>query len=144
VDGGGDWRARALSRDGEAVGDSIVWKFWLCWALISLPAIPIAYAWRRLATGARATPIADTLPLSIVTLSVIWLDAAVANWWFIGPLYSRLHYAIIGGNLIADVVCLLVAVLFSFSPAARPRRLATALAGLMLALEWARMGIINR
>jgi hypothetical protein len=126
------------------VGDSIFWKYWLCWALISSPAIPIAYAVRGLLRGARATLIADTLPLSIVTLSVLWLDAAVANWWFIGPLYSRLHYAIIGGNLIADAVCLAVSVVFSFSPVTRARRLATALAGLMLALEWVRMGIINR
>ncbi len=126
------------------MSSTTLWKFWLWWALFSSPAIPLAYAWRRLLRSSLAATLVDILPLLAATLSVIWFDAVVANWWFLGPLYGRLHYAILGGNLIADVVCLLVSLVASFSPASRAQRLATALAGLMLALEWGRMGIINR
>jgi hypothetical protein len=126
------------------VGDSILWKYWLVWALFALPAVPLVYAVRRVRAGPRAATVVDLVPLVIASLSTVWLDAAVANWSFLGPLYGWLHYAIIGGNLIADLLCALLAFAGSLRPGARARRLAAGLACLMLAAEWAAMGIINR
>ena len=126
------------------MGDSILWKYWLVWALLASPALPLAYAWRRLKASPRVATLVDILPLSIASLSTIWFDAAVANWWFIGPLYSRLHYVLIGGNLIADFLCAAISLLLCVSPRTRAQRLAVCLACLMLSLEWAMMGIINR
>jgi hypothetical protein len=126
------------------MGESILWKYWLWWALFSSPAVPLAFAWLRLRADVRARMRIDGLTLLIATASVLWLDAAVANWWFLGPLYGRAHYAIIGGNLAADFVAMLVSVLASISPVARAQRLATGLACLMLSAEWAMIGIINR
>lgn len=126
------------------MGESILWKYWLGWALFASPAIPIAYAVRRLRAGPQMATAMDIVPLAVASISSVWFDAVVANLWFLGPLYGLTHYAIIGGNLIADLVCLLVSVVMSFSPATRAQRLATALACLMLSLEWARIGMINR
>ncbi len=126
------------------MGESILWKYWLGWALFSSPAIPIAFAWRWLLHGRRAATAAGVLPLSLATLSAIWFDAVLANWRFLGPLYGWLHYAIIGGNLVADLLAAFFSFLFNFSPLARRQRWAAALACLMLALEWGRMGVINR
>ncbi len=126
------------------MGDSIPWKYWLVWALFSSPAIPIAYAGRRLWTRSRRATLIDVLPLSVATLSVIWMDAAAADWRFLAPAHTWLHYAILGGNLVAVFLCLLVSLLSSFSRVTRTPRLATALACLMLTVEWGWMGIINR
>jgi hypothetical protein len=126
------------------VGGSILWKYWLWWALFSSPAVPLAFAWRRLRADVRAGTRIDGLTLLAATASVLWLDAAVANWWFVGPLYGRAHYAIIGGNLAADFVAMLISFFASISPVARAQRLATGLACLMLSAEWAMIGIVNR
>ncbi|HTW62513.1 MAG TPA: hypothetical protein VMD55_11940 [Terracidiphilus sp.] len=123
---------------------TILWKYWLWWALFASPAVPIAYAWRRLRMGAHAATAMDAGSLVIASISSLWFDAVVANWRFLGPLYGRVHYAIAGGNLIADLLCLLVCLLSSFAPVVRAQRLSTALACLMLALEWGRIGIANR
>jgi hypothetical protein len=126
------------------MGDSILWKYWLAWALCASPALPLGYAWRRLRLSPRIATLADILPLSIASISTLWFDAVVANWHFLGPLYSRLHYVIIGGNLVAVFLAGLLAFLSSFSPLVRRQRLAAALGCVMLALEWGRIGIINR
>jgi hypothetical protein len=126
------------------MGGSIAWKYWLWWALFSSPAVPIAFAWQRVRADVRARMPIDGLTLLVATASVLWLDAVVANWRFLGPLYGRAHYAIIGGNLAADFVATLVSVLASISPVARAQRLATGLACLMLSAEWAMIGIVSR
>jgi|HubBroStandDraft_5_1064220.scaffolds.fasta_scaffold1101892_1 hypothetical protein len=126
------------------MGGSIAWKYWLWWALYSSPAVPLAFAWHRLRADVRTRMRVDGLALLVATLSVLWLDAVVANWRFLGPLFGRTHYAIIGGNLLAAFLCMLISFFASISPVARARRLATGLACLMLSVEWAMIGIVNR
>ena len=126
------------------MGESVAWKYWLWWALFSSPAVPIAFAWLRVRADVRARMRIDVGPLLVATASVLWLDAAVVNWWFLGPLYGMAHYAIVGGNLLADFVSMLMSGLASISPVARAQRLATGLACLMLSIEWAAIGIVNR
>jgi hypothetical protein len=126
------------------MGGSIAWKYWLWWALFSSPAVPIAFAWLRLRADVRARMRIDALTLLVATVSVLWLDAVVANWRFLGPLYGRVHYTIIGGNLLAVFLCMLISFFASISPVARAQRLATGLACLMLSVEWAMLGIVNR
>jgi hypothetical protein len=126
------------------MGDSILWKYWLSWVLISSPAIPLAYAWRRLKTSAHVATLTDRAPLAIATVSVLWVDGIAASWRFIGPLFDRSHFVIIGGNLIAVFLSGLVSLFSGFAPITRRQRLAAGLACQILALEWARIGIVNR
>jgi hypothetical protein len=123
---------------------TIVWKYWLWWALLASPAIPLAYAWRRLRAGPHVATAVDLVPLAIACVSSLWFDAVVANWHFLGPLYGLLHYAIIGGNLLAVSLCAVLSILSSLSHVTRRQRLATAVACLLLALEWGRIGMVNR
>jgi hypothetical protein len=126
------------------MGDSILWKYWLAWALFSSPAVPLAYALRRRIVGPRVVSVADILPLAVAALSLVWFDAAVASWWFLAPLSSRLHYAFLGGNLAAVLFSALLSFFSSFSAAARKQRLAVTLACLMLVFEWGWIGAATR
>jgi hypothetical protein len=126
------------------VGDTIVWKYCAWLALFSSPAIPIAYAWRKFALDRSARRIVHLAPLSIATISMLWFDAAAANLSFLGPSDGSLRHAIIGGNLLAVLACAAVSLLSLFFRNARAQRIATGLACLMLAVEWAFFGIAYR
>jgi hypothetical protein len=124
--------------------DILRWQYWMWWAIFASPALPIAYAWRRLRRSPRMATVVDVVPLAVASLSSLWFDAVVANWNFLGPLYSRLHYIIIAGNTAAVFLSAIVALISSASPSARAQRLAACIACLMLAMEWAIIGVINR
>jgi len=126
------------------MGGTILWKFWLVWALFASPAVPIVFAWRRMRKDVRARTAWDVVPLVIATISTLWFDAAVANWSFVGQGSADLRHVLIGGNLIAAFVCAAVVFLMSFSPVARGQRLAVGLACLMLMAEWSFLGIVDR
>jgi hypothetical protein len=124
------------------MGGTILWKYCAWMALFSSPAVPLAFAWRRLACGARNA--LDLVLTAAATLSLCWFDAAVVNIRFLGALYGSSHYAIIGGNWIAVLVCGVVSFAFSRSAPARAQRIATGLACLLLFVEWSFLGIANR
>jgi hypothetical protein len=126
------------------MGDSILWRYWLSWAVFASPAIPLAYVWRRLAVSSRVATMVEILPLAAATLSTIWFDAAVANWRFLGGLYGQLHYVILDGNFVAVSLAALLSFFSSFSPVTRRQRLTAGIACLMLTLEWGWFRIINR
>lgn len=125
------------------MGGTILWKYCAWMALFSSPALPLAFAWRRLfCSGARS--FLDLALASVATVSLCWFDAAVMNIRFLGSLYGNSHYAIIGGNWIAVLVCGVVSFAFSRSAPARAQRIATGFACLLLFAEWSFLGIANR
>lgn len=127
------------------MGDTIVWKFCAWLALFSSPAIPLAFAWRRLFTGCRARGFFGTLlPAAVASVSLLWFDAAIADYRSLGPLYGMSHYAITGGNLAAVLLCGLFCFVTSFRSGAKAARLAICLACLALAVEWTHLGIAYR
>ncbi|HUA92634.1 MAG TPA: hypothetical protein VL991_08715 [Terracidiphilus sp.] len=124
------------------MGGTILWKYCAWMALFSSPAVPLAFAWLRLARGARNA--LDLVLTAVATVSLCWFDAAVMNIRFLGSLYGISHYAIIGGNWIAVLVCGVVSFAFSRSVSARAQRIATGVACLLLFAEWSFLGIANR
>jgi hypothetical protein len=126
------------------MADVLLWKYCAWLALFSSPAVPLAFAWRRLLSGGRPRRFTALFAAAIASVSLIWFDAAMANYRFLGPLYGRLHYGITGGNLLAVFVCGVYSAIASISPVARAPRLATALACIALSLEWTFLGIANR
>jgi hypothetical protein len=125
------------------MGDTILWKYCAWFVLFSSPAIPLAFAWRSLLTGDRPRRLGTLIPTAVASFSILWFDAAVVNFRFVGPLYGRLHYAITGGNLLSAVLCGLFCLVTGFRRGVRVR-LVTCLACLMLAVEWALLGIAYR
>jgi hypothetical protein len=119
----------------------ILWKYCAWMALFSSPALPLAFAWRRLACGS-ARSVLDLVLTAAPTVSLCWFDAAVVNIRFLGSLYGNSHYAIIAGNWGAVLICGVVS--FAFSRSARAQRIATGLACLLLFVEWTFLGFANR
>jgi hypothetical protein len=127
------------------MGGVILWKYCAWLALFSSPAIPLACAWRGLLKGTAGARMLGTLiPAVIASVSLLWFDAAMANYRFFGPLHGMLRYVITSGNLLAALACALFCLVTGFRRSARAARFATALACLMLAAEWARLGIVYR
>ncbi|MGB6742582.1 MAG: hypothetical protein WBE38_02910 [Terracidiphilus sp.] len=126
------------------MGGVILWKYCAWLALFSSPAIPLAFAWRWLLKDARLRKPGTLVPAAIASLSLVWFDAAVANYRFVGPLYSRVRYVVTGGNLGLALLCALFCLVTSFFAGARAARIVTALACLLLAVEWALLGIAYR
>jgi hypothetical protein len=127
------------------MGGSIFWKYWLWWALIASPAVPIVFAWRRVRLDLRARMKIDVIPLALASASSLWMDAAVANWRFLGPLgVGRIHLVLIGGNFFLVMASCLISFFSSISPIARAQRVATGVACLLLCAEWAFLGIVAR
>lgn len=126
------------------MNDIILWKYCAWLALFSSPAIPLAFAWRSLLKTERPRRLDVLIPTAIASFSLIWFVAATMNFRFIGPLYGMLHYGVTGGNLGAVSLCALLCIIMSFRRGPRIVRLATAFACLMLAVEWALLGIANR
>ena len=126
------------------MGDVIVWKYCAWFALYAFPAIPLAFAWRSLQKSERPRGLSTLVPAAIASFSLAWFIAAVMNYRFIGPLYSRLHYAVTGGNLGAVLLCALFCLIMSFRRGPRAARLLICSACLILAAEWTRIGIAYR
>jgi hypothetical protein len=126
------------------MGGIVLWKYCAGLALFSSPAIPLAFAWRWLLKGDHPRKLGALIPTAIASFSLIWFDAAVANFRFVGPIYGLLRYAITGGNLGAALLCALFCLIMSFRRGARLARLATCFACLMLAAEWGLLGIAYR
>ncbi len=126
------------------MGDTILWKYCAWLALFSFPAVPLAFAWRRLFTGDRAHKSGALIAAAVASVSLLWFDAAIADYRFVGPLYGISHYAVTGGNLAAVLICVLFCFFTSFRPGARAARLAICFACLMLAVEWTELGIAYR
>jgi hypothetical protein len=126
------------------MGGVILWKYCAWLALFSSPAIPLIFAWRSFFIGDRSHRLGTLIPTAIASVSLLWFDAAMADYRFVGPLYGFLRYAVTGGNLGVVLLCALFCVVTSFRRRARAVRLATGLACLMLAAEWTRLGIIFR
>lgn len=126
------------------MGGVILWKYCALLALSSSPAIPLALAWRWLLKGAAPRKPGGLIPAAIATFSLIWFDTAMNNYRFFGPLQGIFHNAVTGGNLLAVLVCAVFCLFTWFWRRAGAARLATAVACLMLAAEWARLGIVYR
>ena len=126
------------------MGDTILWKYCAWLALFSSPAIPLVFTWRSLLKGDRLYRLGTLTPAAIASLSLLWFDAAMADYRFVGPLHGFFRYAVTGGNLCVMLLCGLFCLATSFRRAPRTARLATAIACLMLAAEWTRLGIIFR
>ena len=126
------------------MSDIILWKYCAWFALFASPAIPLAFAWRSILKTEPPRRLGVLVPLAIASFSVIWFVAATMDFHFIGPLYGRLHYAITGGNLGAVLLCALWSLVMSFRRGTRAARLVTALACVMLAVEWTLLGIAYR
>lgn len=126
------------------MGGVILWKYCAWLALFSSPVVPLAFAWRWLLKDARLRKPGTLVPAAIASFSLVWFDAAVANYRFVGPIYSSLRYVVTGGNLGFALVCALFCLVTSFFAGARAARIATALACLLLAVEWALLGIAYR
>ncbi len=125
------------------MGDIILWKYCAWLALSSSPLVPLAFVWRWLLKGGCPRRLGTLIPAVIASISILWFDAAVIDYRFVGPLYGRLHYAITGGNLLAAVLCGLFCLGTGFRRGARVR-LVTCLACVMLAVEWTLLGIAYR
>ena len=125
------------------MGGTILWKYCAWFALFSSPAVPLAFAWRWLLKGGCPRRLGTLIPTAIASFSILWFDAAVVNYRFVGPFYGRLHYAITGGNLLSAVLCGVFCLVTGFRRGARIR-FVTLLACLMLAVEWALLGIAYR
>jgi hypothetical protein len=126
------------------MGDTILWKYCAWLALFSSPAIPLLFAARALLRGDSSHRLGTLVPTAIAGASLLWFDAAMADYRFVGPLHGFFRYVITGGNLGTVLLCALFCLITSFRRGARAARLATALACLMLAAEWTRLGIIFR
>lgn len=127
------------------MGDSIVWKYCAWLALFSSPAIPLALAWRWLFRGGRSRGFVGTLvPVAVASVSLLWFDAAIANYRFVGSLYGVSHYVITGGNLAAMLLCTLFCLVTSFRSGAKAARVAICLASAVLVIEWTHLGIAYR
>jgi hypothetical protein len=126
------------------MGGIIIWKYCALLALSSSPVVPLALAWSRLRKDDHPRKFYAFIPIVIVSLSLLWFDAAIMNYRFLGPLYGELHYAITGGNLLVVLVCGLVSLLSAIRKGAWVARVATTLASLMIAAEWIFLGITNR
>jgi hypothetical protein len=126
------------------MGGVIIWKYCAWLALFSSPAAPLAVAWRRLLKEDRRWKFRALLPTTIASVSLLWFDAAVMNYRLLGPLYGWLHYAVTGGNLLAVLVCGLVSLALSSASGVRAHCNATAVACLLLTVEWIFLGIANR
>lgn len=126
------------------MGGTILWKYCAWLALFSSPSVPLIFAWRSLLNGDRSRRLVTLIPATVASLSLLWFDAAIADYRFVGPFYGMLHYAVTGGNVVATLACALFCVVTSFRRGARAARLATALACLMLAAEWKHLGIAYR
>jgi len=126
------------------MADVILWKYCAWLALFSSPAVPLAIAWHRWLSGIRPRSFAALLPVAIASISLVWFDAAMADYRFLGPLYGNLHDAIIGGNLLTVLVCGWFSVRRRSAAIAGAPRMATALACMLLTLEWTFLGIADR
>jgi hypothetical protein len=126
------------------MGGVILWKYCAWLALFSSPAVPLIFAWRWLLKDDRLRKPGTLIPAAFASLSLVWFDAAVANYRFVGPIYSRLRYVVTGGNLGLALVCALFCLVTSFFAGGRAVRIATALACLLLSVEWALLGIAYR
>lgn len=126
------------------MGGVILWKYYALLALFSSPAIPLALAWRSLLKAAAPRKPGGLIPAAIASLSLIWFDTAMINYRFFGPLQGMFHLSVTGGNLLAVLVCAVFCLVTAFRRRARAGRLATAVTCLMLAAEWARLGIVYR
>jgi len=126
------------------VGGIILWKYCALLALFSSPAIPLALAWRWLLNAAAPRKLGGLIPLTLGSLSLIWFDTAMNNYRFFGPLQGMFHYAVTGGNLLAMVACAAFCLATGFRRGSRAVRLTTAVACLLLAAEWGRLGIVYR
>jgi hypothetical protein len=98
----------------------------LDYALSITAATLLAWEWRRSIT-LRRRPIL----LIIVTISCSWWLLALAWRGAFGPDYSNTHAAILCGNLLADVVCAVLALALR-----APRAPRVAIAALCLAWVW--------
>jgi hypothetical protein len=126
------------------VGGVIVWKYCALLALFSSPAIPLAVAWRWLVKSAAQRRLGGLIPAAVATFSLLWFDTAMNNYRFFGPLQGLFHYTVTGGNLLAVLACSVFCLATGFRRGLRIPRLATAVACLMLAAEWSRLGIVYR
>ena len=126
------------------MGGIIVWKYCAWLALFSSPAIPLVFAWRWLLAGDCLRRLDTLVPAAVASFSLMWFDAAVADYRFVGPIYGLLRYAVTGGNLVANLLCALFCLILSFRRGARRARLVTCFACLMLAAEWGLLGIAYR
>jgi hypothetical protein len=126
------------------MNDIIWWKYCAWFALFASPAIPLAFAWRSYLNSGRPRRPGVLIPIAVASFSLIWFVAATMNFRFIGPLYGMLHYAVTGGNLGTVSLCALWSLIMIFRRGMRAARIATALACLMLAVEWTLIGIAYR
>lgn len=105
--------------------------------------IPVTLSWRELMRSSAAKRSINYLPLVIASISLLWIAMAFANEDVLGPDYSSIRSCIILGNLIATLSCFLVSLVFSFFPLAKRRHASTALACLLLSLEWFVIGAVS-
>jgi hypothetical protein len=102
--------------------------FGLIAALLLVPAIPIAFAWRRLRILKSTSRISYVLALQ--TLSLVLIFAGIVHSHALGPDYSRVRFAVIWTWL---AISTLTAVL---GLKKTPVRLLIVIAGTYLALDW--------
>jgi len=110
--------------------------YWFVVALFASPAVLLTVGWvKSVSEWNRRKPTA-WLPLSIATVSEIWLVAACFYPALAGAFYSNLRFTILDGNFLLSVV------LAGFSLRG-VQRLWTCTGCLLLALAWSFIAAIN-
>jgi hypothetical protein len=112
-----------------------VWRVF--WSFLYLfPAIPLGMAWRELIVNSHERRAINLLPLTVGTISLLWIAVALTTESVLGADYSSTRGAIILGNLIATVAGFLFTLILSFFRTARLLSILTSFGCLVLAFVW--------